>query len=158
MSGPQRFDPSQFVQTVIRFVDDDRWIDLIPEAGTSRGSGDVVIAEPVHVISGCNPGYRESDEVNRVRHMELKKRLRESGVEPQPAIGMAPDGSWVEDSWVVTGLKRAAVCAIGREFGQVAVFEVDAHSIHVVGCADSRVVSSVGYRVGTDHEPGSNTG
>jgi hypothetical protein len=37
---------------------------------------------------------------------------------------------------------RKTVCALGQEFGQVAVFEIDFDCLHVVRCADSEVVSS----------------
>lgn len=153
VSSSQRFDPGQFVHTVIRLFAGETWIDLVPDAETSRDSGDVIIVEPVHVISGCNPGYRESDEVNRMRHMNMERRLRESGAEPRPAIGMSPDGSWVEPSWFVAGLPRAVVCSIGREYGQVAVFEVDAFRIHVLKCAGEDLVASTSYRVAFGESP-----
>jgi len=141
------FDEGQFENAIIRILGDGGWIEIAPVSEPMGAAGVAAIDEPVHVISGCNPGYRETDEVNARRHRELELRLRKLGPDPSPAVGMSPDRSWVEPSWAVAGLSRKTVCALGQEFGQVAVFEVDSDRIRVVRCADSEAVSSRPYCV-----------
>lgn len=144
MDSQQEFDEDQFAHAVIRIKVGDEWLEITPgEPGTSNPRS---VDGVIRVVSGCNPGYRETDEVNSRRHRELELRLREFGEDPRPALGTSPDGSWVEPSWAVVGLGRETVCGLGRNFGQVAVFEIDSDRIHVVTCADSAVVSSRPYR------------
>lgn len=143
MITEQVFDEEQFSRTVLRLRIEDVWFTLVPTR--SVGVDVLPVTEVLHVISGCNPGYRETDEVNERRHMYMERRLRDAGVEPLPAVGTSPDGSWVEPSWAVTGLSRDVACDIGREFGQIAVFEIDGPSLEIIRCADSIVVSSTGF-------------
>lgn len=139
------FDVGQFARTIVRLESDAGWIDIVPQT-TSAGGG-WGVAEPVYVISGCNPGYRAADDVNERRHGHLEQRLRELGYSPRPALGRAPDESWTEPSWAVVGPTRDEACAIGQEFDQVAVFEVDSQRIQVVRCADRTPMSSSPYSV-----------
>ena len=145
-----RFDVDQFAHTVVRFDSGQGWIDIVPQA-VSAGEGSTdeqsVITESVYVISGCNPGFREADDVNERRHGLLEARLNELGVTPRPAVGLSPDESWIEPSWAVVGLTRDQACDVGWEFGQVAVFEIDSRQIHVVRCVDRTVTSSSSFRV-----------
>lgn len=145
MKADQSFDESQFEHTIVRLEVDGEW--FVYEPGASRGGLGPPVARVVHVISGCNPGYRETDVVNERRHMHMERRLRELGVESMAAIGMSPDGSWVEPSWGVTGLTRRAVCALGREFGQVAVFEIEGERLRILRCADSEQISDRSVRI-----------
>jgi hypothetical protein len=141
----QEFDEDQFAHAVIRIQLGDEWLEISP--GESGVSNPRSLDGLIHVVSGCNPGYRETEQVNSRLHQELELRLRELGSDPRPAVGMSPDGSWLEPSWAVVGLSRETVCALGREFGQVAVFEIDSQRIQVVQCADSEVVSARPCRV-----------
>ena len=150
----QVFDESQFADTVVHLIRNGVWIEIVPDANAPLDQlNDPGISTTIHVISGCNPGYRETDEANALRHIHMEQCLREVGADPQSAIGMSPDGSWVEPSWAVTGLTRDQACAVGREFGQVAVFEIDARRIHVVRCIDSTAASSKPYRTGCRSNP-----
>ncbi len=148
MNGEQPFDESQFAHTIVRVELNGSWVEFVPNP---EAVDDAATVSPVrgivHVISGCNPGYRESDEVNAQRHIYMEQRLRDVGAQPLPAIGMSPDGSWVEPSWGVTGLARETVCALGREFGQVAVFEIEGSRIRIIRCTDSAEVSDRGVRL-----------
>ena len=53
-----------------------------------------------------------------------------------PAAGSSPDGGWAEESVAVVGIDRAAARALGREFGQHAVFEVADGLLRVHACFD----------------------
>lgn len=146
-SQDQPFDESQFENTVVRMELDGGVVEIVPQDEGVPTTNPNSIHETVHVISASNPGFLDTDENNERRHVYMSHRLRELGVEPLAAIGASPDGQWQEASWAVRGLTRQQVCELGREFGQVAVFEIDSRQVHVVRCSDSEVVSSRPYRV-----------
>lgn len=146
-SGGQSFDASQFEHSVVRMQVAGVLVEIVPADEEPPTTDPPKIRQTVHVISASNPGFLDSDENNERQHIYMGHRLRELGVEPLPAIGASADGQWQEASWVVTGLSRLQICELGREFGQVAVFEIDSRRIQVVKCADSVVVSSRPYRV-----------
>lgn len=146
-SGGQSFDSSQFEHSIVRMQVAGVLVEIVPVVDESPATDPPKIRQTVHVISASNPGFLDSDENNERQHIYMSHRLRELGVEPLPAIGASADGQWQEASWAVTGLTRLQVCELGREFGQVAVFEIDSRRIQVVRCADSVVVSSRPYRV-----------
>jgi len=52
------------------------------------------------------------------------------------AVLRAPAGGWAEESVAVVGIDRAAARALGREFGQHAVFEVADGMLRVHACFD----------------------
>lgn len=140
------FDDEQFARSTVRILIDGDWFAIVPVVGERRESVLLPFSGSLHVISACNPGFKERDEVNDHRHHELGGRLGDLGMEPIPAIGLSPDGTWVEPSWAVRGIDRATACVIGREFGQLAVFEVDidegaVSDMLVVGCVDGDVLS-----------------
>jgi hypothetical protein len=136
------FDEGQFSSAIVRILDQGTWFDIVPNDDLSTPGSNLVMPTPLYVISGCNPGYRASDEENDRRHEQLGERLRDMGVDLMPAVGMSPDGSWVEPSWAVSSLDLDVVCALGREFGQVAVFVIDEGEIRVVRCRDGVSMSS----------------
>ncbi len=147
VSRDQSFDESQFARTVVRMEVDGIWVEILPMDVVPPTTDPRRIQGTVHVVSASNPGFLDTDENNERQHIYMSRRLREMGVEPRPAIGSSPDSEWQEASWVVTGMTRQQACELGREFGQVAVFEIDSQRIHVVRCTDSEVVSSRPYRV-----------
>jgi hypothetical protein len=141
------FDESQFEHTVVQMRVDGVLVEIVPQKEELPVADQHRIHETFHVISAGNPGFLDTDENNERRHIYMNHRLREMGVDPLPAIGASLDGEWQEASWAVTGMTRQQACELGREFGQVAVFEIDSGRIQVVRCADSQVVSSRPYRV-----------
>lgn len=146
MSAGRPFDEEQFAQTIVRVEWDNSWIEFVPvtESSSIRDSsnrGDVSpLPGVLHVISGCNPGYRASDADNDQRHVSIGERLRGLGVVPRPAIGSSPDGTWVESSWAVSGLARESVCSLARQFGQVAIFEIEGPTIRIIRCSDAELM------------------
>ena len=93
------------------------------------------------VLTAWNPGSEPfSDTENAERHRQLCARLDELGHTWLPALGASPDGSWSEESVAVPGLDRETALALGREFGQEAVFEVTAENLRVHGCSGDRQI------------------
>ena len=89
------------------------------------------------VVTTWNPFSEElSSAVNASRHAELCERLGNDGLAWLPAVGSSPDGGWAEESVAVVGIDRAAARALGREFGQHAVFEVADGLLRVHACFD----------------------
>lgn len=89
----------------------------------------------VHVLTAWNPGeHRPGREENEAANLRLAQRLRATGMPVRDALGSSPDGSHQEEGFAVIGLKRADARALGRDFGQAAIFEIrDCRQI-VVGC------------------------
>lgn len=145
MSAPQDppFDEAQFADSLVQIHLDGVWVEFTPVSDEAGGSWP--IERMIHVISGCNPGYRASVEENERRHGELEAVLRRDGREPWPAWGLARDRMWSEASWAVQGLSRHEACAYGRHFAQVAVFEIDDRCIRIVACSTGDVTSTRPY-------------
>lgn len=146
MSG-EIFDESQFGRTVLRVQLEGTWFEFTPGKGLSGASAPWPLRTMLHVISGRNPGYTADDESNQRWHADLEHHLRSAGLNPTPAVGSSPDGTWVEPSWAVTGLNREEACAVGRAFGQIAVFEIEGQDaneleVRVIRCADGQDQSS----------------
>ena len=109
--------------------------DADPEA-TSRGPWP--FAEPVVVLTACNPGGQpQPDEVNHVAQDALEAELVSTGHRLLPAEGRDVDGSWTERSIAVVGMEGAAAVAAGIRHGQRAIYVLDAVSAAVVGCLDA---------------------
>ena len=89
------------------------------------------------VVTAWNPFSEELPAaVNAGRHAELCRRLGNDGLAWLPAVGSSPDGGWAEESVAMVGIDRAAARALGREFGQHAVFEVADGLLRVHACFD----------------------
>ena len=147
-----QFDEGQFARTVLRVHIEGEWWEIVPGAGFRGPANQWPLRTTLYVISGRNPGYTATDEDNERWHGELEHQLRTKGWDPMPAVGSSPDGNWVEPSWAVVGIGRDEACAVGRIFGQVAVFEIDRPpdgglgggvlEIRVISCSDGRVMST----------------
>ena len=91
------------------------------------------LAEPVHVVTAWNPGSRELDaEANARRNAELREELERRNAAWYPARGAAPDDSWHEDGFAITGWSRQDACALARAHDQAAVFELGTGQLTVV--------------------------
>lgn len=96
--------------------------------GVQGGDTSLFFGQPVSIISAWNPSAGStkvraaSEEENSAAHRCLERYLQRRGHEFYAARNSAPDGSAAEDSLAVFGLKREEAAAIGRAFGQAAVF------------------------------------
>jgi Protein of unknown function (DUF3293) len=95
---------------------------------------------PLHVITAIQPDSdpESSDSAARVR--VLDGELRAAGLTAVPAVGSSVDGSHQEVSRAVFGLEDDAACALGRRFGQVAVFAWRGPRWSLLACASDRLV------------------
>lgn len=151
-----------FASTVIRYRSAGEWWQLTPvtegrhddDPDTSRFGDDVMhIISPVysHDIAGVlgtgdellNP---DASFVLR-RYLDLVAVLEAETDQVGPAIGAAPDLSYGEQSLAAWGIARDRAIAVGRQFHQLAVFEIDERSVRVVGCMGEGVVSERPYRL-----------
>ena len=98
--------------------------------------------ETIHIITAFNPGIQLSDSENALRHRELGSLLDERGARFFTARGADPEWSHVEASFAVLGLARTDAVALGRQFGQDAIFEWTPRAWAIVGCDEERVERS----------------
>ena len=90
---------------------------------------------PAHVLTAWNPGsVRRPAPANAAANRALRRELHRRGLTPTAVAAAAPDGSWHEDSLLVSALGRQAAVALAASFGQLALFEVTADELIVVAC------------------------
>ena len=93
------------------------------------------------MLTAHNPGSeRLTDAENAERHAALCARLDDLGHPWLPALGTSPAGDWSEESVAVPGLGRETALALGRQFGQAAVFEVTTEELRVHACDGTRAL------------------
>lgn len=91
-------------------------------------------SEPLHVITAYNPGRSASEEENVAAQRDLEGTLAARGVAFYAAIGRSRDSSWRETSVAILGLSDSEAIAIGRTFGQDAIFSWNGESLRVMAC------------------------
>ncbi|MFF9452541.1 DUF3293 domain-containing protein [Streptomyces flaveolus] len=97
----------------------------------------------VHVITAWNPrGRTASDDANACAHRVLLDEVRHRGLTSWPAVGGDPSGTHQEESVAVTGLSDTAARALGRHFGQDAVFAWTPRAWRVLACENGAVAVS----------------
>jgi len=128
-----------YTQAILRLELPEGEIEVVPGAfgrfsGTFPGNG-----RPFHIITAHNPGgHPSSPEDNALAQSRLVARVAETALEHYPAAG--GDRAWehVEASLAVVGLDREQACALGREFGQDAIFEWSPTALAVLSCTNAR--------------------
>lgn len=86
-----------------------------------------------HVVTAWNPAGEVCDEArNRELNDTLRGELEAAGGVTEPVIGKSEEGSWSEESWLVTGLDRVRVAALAGEFDQIAFFELEGSEVRVI--------------------------
>ncbi len=89
----------------------------------------------IHVITAHNPGSeRRPAGENRAANARLEAALRTRGYTYLPAVNRAPDGGWEEEAFAVMGAPREEILALGRTFGQLAVYEIGDRGREVLAC------------------------
>ena len=89
----------------------------------------------VHVITAWNPGAdRPPQAVNESANDRLREEIAEFSDELLPAVGSDPNSDYFEEGWAVVGLSDRQAQALGRRFGQVAVFRVKNGLQTVLSC------------------------
>lgn len=96
----------------------------------------VCLPDPATVITAWNPrGERAHPVFNQNANATLCDLLVREGAHPVAVVGQSPDGSWLEESFLVGGLSRARAVAIGIRFEQLAIFELNQEQVLVIDCA-----------------------
>jgi hypothetical protein len=115
--------------------------------GTVEGTWPFESRETLHIITAWNPGSRPVTATeNAQRQGALEAALAAEGLRWLPAVGRSPDGTWQEESMAIRDLPRADAVALGRRFGQRAIYELSATGLTIVGCLDD-VVRTLGWRL-----------
>jgi len=97
--------------------------------------------QPLYMITGWNPGGEASPlESNERANAQLAQLLEEAGYRIWPAVGADPSSEWREPGFMVEGADRSSMRALGRSFGQVAIFEGDSSGVRIVWCERDLVI------------------
>ncbi|MFJ5213820.1 DUF3293 domain-containing protein [Streptomyces sp. NPDC088354] len=93
-------------------------------------------ARTIHIITACNPAGRATPARAGLRAQhDLLALLHAAGLPWWPAVGGDRAGTHGEISAAVTGLTDARARALGRRFGQDAVFAWSPASWRLLACA-----------------------
>jgi nicotinamidase-related amidase len=96
---------------------------------------------PVFLITGWNPGGDALPRQDNERANEdLVRVLDDAGFEFWPAVGADASSEWSEPGFMVNGADRSSMRALGRRFGQVAIYEADAAGVRIVWCERDLVI------------------
>jgi len=128
-----------YTQAILRLELPEGEIEVVPRAFGRFTGTFPVNGGPVHIITAHNPGgHLSSPDDNAVAQSRLVARVAETALEHYLAAG--GDRAWehVEASLAVVGLDREQACALGREFGQDAIFEWSPTALAVLSCTDAR--------------------
>ena len=107
---------------------------------------------PVHVVTAYNPRGLVSDEAsNAARHRALLDRVETIGVESFATVGSGTDGSMREPGVLLVGLDRVSAIALGRRFGQSAIYEWRSDRLALVGALEPGI-RILGWSLGTSDE------
>jgi hypothetical protein len=124
-----------FASAVIRLSMSDRDRRLEPRPHGSVGR--FTFSSPVHIITAHNPAGEESDpEENAARHAQLERELERWTT--LASLGSAPDGSMAEPGFAVLEMTQREAIAIGRRFGQVAIYRWTSQALSIVGVEDEQ--------------------
>ena len=97
------------------------------------------LEEPAFVLTACNPGSAPlGDAANRARQAELVAALAAAFCRWWQAVGWDLSSDHREDSVLVVGLTEDEAVALGRRFGQEALYGWTRRSWSVVSCVDDR--------------------
>jgi hypothetical protein len=98
------------------------------------------LPETVWVITAHDPfGRRLPEDVNATENAKLAYELVAAGKRSIGAVGRAADGTFRDEGFLVWDIDRLTVQALGRQFGQEAIFELDADEVRIIGCFNDRV-------------------
>jgi hypothetical protein len=121
------------------------WWQLIPrlvEAAAPAGSDRLGFQLPCHVVTAYNPGGRAAADVdNQAAARALGADSRLDGLIVLPSVGGHPDGEWLEPGVAVIGLCRQQARALGRAYGQLAVYELQGATRWVIACGSDDVLA-----------------
>ena len=104
---------------------------LLVDASHDRG--------PLWTVTAYNPySVPRPDTVNVRRQVDLQAEVDRSGWTSFPATGSSPDGSWSEPGLALAGVSEEQALALGREWGQHALYLAVDGVLWVVECSTGR--------------------
>lgn len=131
--------------------DDGLWqsyLDTAVHFGFSRPGGTVIpdprgVANeppfgPLQVVTAIQPGADPDSVESRTRMRILEHELDVGGIRSIRAVGSALDGSHGERSLAVFGVTVEEALALGRRFGQVAIFDWEGPGWSLLACVGDR--------------------
>jgi hypothetical protein len=117
--------------------------------GVTVGSFPVGHGTIIHIVTAHNPRGQLAPRLDNDRaHQELIGLLRREGHRWWPALGGDQDGRHTEVSAAIVGLTDIDARALGRKFGQDAVFAWSATAWKLLSCFGAEEVRTTGWQVG----------
>ena len=112
---------------------------LVPDRVGSAGRWPDGLDPPVTVVTAWNPdGVLVPPGDNRAGNQRLVDELQRLGLTWWPAVGRDLDSAHHEEGVAVSGLTVAEGLALGRRYGQAAVYVWTPDEWSVVSCTDDR--------------------
>lgn len=102
--------------------------------GLVSGNAKLLFDQPVAIITGFNPSANHetanivSEAENQFANQQLESYLQNRGIEHYPALGYSKDLRYSEPSFALFRVSPEHAVAIGRRFGQAAIFYFNARS------------------------------
>ncbi|MBJ7281904.1 MAG: DUF3293 domain-containing protein [Acidimicrobiia bacterium] len=130
-------------------VDGDAWIYLATSIAITLGDEtlDAALAvkrlgSPLHLVTAWNPGpERLTDAENNAANAELKVALLRHTDRVWDSVGSDPVLPYEEHGFAFAGVDRQTAIAIGEEFRQVAIFELNETQQIVLSCDNTWAVA-----------------
>ena len=100
--------------------------------GLVSGNAKLLFDQPVAIITGFNPSANHetvnlvSEAENQFANQQLENYLQNRGIEHYPALGYSKDSTHNEPSFALFRVSPEQAAAIGRRFGQAAIFYYNA--------------------------------
>ncbi|MEE2857890.1 MAG: DUF3293 domain-containing protein [Planctomycetota bacterium] len=129
----------------LRIVTDrhEAWAVMPVEEGITEGG--YLLPDPIHVVTAYNPDCIPHTEAeNQRRHQEMDDWIHDHDLPLWEGTGFASDGGWSEEGFALVGLSRMEALAVGRRWGQRAIWEWNAEALLTLDC-DGSNESSYGW-------------
>jgi hypothetical protein len=95
---------------------------------------------PYAIITAHNPySQKLSKEENDQRHEQLEKILQERGFEHHLSTGESPDGSWIEEGFIIFDISLDDALTIGKRFEQHAIVYGQGNRAALAWCENGRL-------------------
>ena len=131
---------NEYVRAVVRIELADGLVQIAPAPpGRADGTFPDVPDHVLYVVTAFNPGgVVRPERGNRQAHAALIRRLEADQVTSWEAAGGDPGWTHTEASFALVGVDQAYAKALGRDFGQDAIFEWTPTELCVLACDSER--------------------
>ncbi|MBW7858109.1 MAG: adenosine deaminase [Leptonema sp. (in: Bacteria)] len=110
--------------------------------GIVSGNVRLLFGQPVAIITAYNPSIDfekpniVSDTENKSAHTRLEEYLKRKGIEHYNAVGYSKGLAYSEPSFALFRVSREQSAAIGRRFGQAAIFYFENSKGEIIDCGE----------------------